>query len=89
MKGAIEVLTRYMAEELGARKITANVIAPGAIATVFSGGMVRDNPQVNRTAASMTALGRVGLSDDGGGAVAMHHRGISVTTQLLIATSRR
>ena len=71
MKGAVEVLTRYMAKELSARKITANVIAPGAIATDFSGGMVRDNPEVNRMVTSMTALGRVGEADDIGGAVAM------------------
>ena len=71
MKGAVEVLTRYMAKELSARKITANVIAPGAIATDFSGGMVRDNPEVNRMVASMTALGRAGMPDDIGAAVAM------------------
>lgn len=71
MKGAVEVLTRYQAKELGARKITANVIAPGAIETDFSGGMVRDNPDVNRMVASMTALGRAGLPDDIGAAVAM------------------
>lgn len=70
MKGAVEVLTRYQAKELGARKITANVIAPGAIETDFGGGMVRDNPDMNRMIASMTALGRVGLPDDIGGAVA-------------------
>ena len=71
MKAAVEVLTRYMAKELGARKITANVVAPGAIATDFSGGIVRDNPELNRMVASMTALGRVGQADDVGGAVAM------------------
>ena len=71
MKGAVEVLTRYMAKELSARKITANVIAPGAIATDFSGGMVRDNPELNKQVAMMTALGRVGQPDDVGGAVAM------------------
>jgi NAD(P)-dependent dehydrogenase (short-subunit alcohol dehydrogenase family) len=71
MKAAVETLTRYMAKELGARKITANVIAPGAVATDFSGGMVRDNPEVNKMVSSMTALGRVGLPDDIGGAVAM------------------
>jgi NAD(P)-dependent dehydrogenase (short-subunit alcohol dehydrogenase family) len=57
--------------DLGSRKITANVIAPGAIETDFSGGLVRDNPEVNRMVASMTALGRAGLPDDIGGAVAM------------------
>lgn len=71
MKGAVEILTRYMAKELGGRKITANVIAPGAIATDFSGGLVRDNPEVNRMVSSMTALGRVGQPDDVGGAVAL------------------
>ena len=47
MKGAVEVLTRYLAKELGARRIVANTVAPGAIATDFSGGMVRDNPEIN------------------------------------------
>jgi NAD(P)-dependent dehydrogenase (short-subunit alcohol dehydrogenase family) len=71
MKSAVETFTRYLAKELGPRKITANVIAPGAIETDFSGGMVRDNPDMNRMVASTTALGRVGLPDDIGGAVAM------------------
>jgi NAD(P)-dependent dehydrogenase (short-subunit alcohol dehydrogenase family) len=71
MKAAVETLTRYLAQELGPRRITANVIAPGAIATDFSGGVVRDNPELNRQIASMTALGRVGLPDDVGRAVAM------------------
>lgn len=70
MKGGIETLTRYMAKELGARQITANVIAPGAIETDFGGGTVRDNKQINAFIASQTALGRVGLPDDVGGAVA-------------------
>ncbi|EXU76387.1 SDR family NAD(P)-dependent oxidoreductase [Erwinia mallotivora] len=71
VKGAIEVLTRYQAKELGARGITANVLAPGAIETDFSGGMVRDNPQVNAFVSSITALGRPGLPDDIGDAVAL------------------
>lgn len=70
MKGAIEVLTRYMAKELGARKITANVVAPGAIESDFAGGLVRDNKEINKFIASQTALGRVGLPDDIGAAVA-------------------
>lgn len=71
MKAAVETFTRYLANELGSRKITANVIAPGAIETDFSGGVVRDNPGLNKMIASTTALGRVGLPDDIGGAVAM------------------
>jgi NAD(P)-dependent dehydrogenase (short-subunit alcohol dehydrogenase family) len=71
MKGGIEVLTRYMAKELGPRGIAVNTIAPGAIETDFNGGMVRDNKQLNAGIAAQTALGRVGLPDDVGGAVAM------------------
>jgi len=70
MKGAVEVLTRYLAKELGPRRITVNVVAPGAIETDFGGGTVRDNPEVNKFIAGQTALGRVGLPDDIGGAVA-------------------
>lgn len=69
-KGAVEVLTRYMAKELGERQIRVNVVAPGAIATDFGGGTVRDNPQINQTVAANTALGRVGQADDVGAAVA-------------------
>ena len=70
MKGAVEVLTRYLAKELGARGIAVNTVAPGAIATDFSGGMVRDNPEINKRVADMTALGRVGQPDDIGPMIA-------------------
>lgn len=70
MKGGIEVLTRYLAKELGARGISAITVAPGAIETDFGGGGVRDNPEINQAIAAQTALGRVGLPDDIGGAVA-------------------
>jgi len=69
LKGAVEVLTRYLAKELGPRRITANVVAPGAIETDFGGGHIRDNEGVNANIASLTALGRVGLPDDIGGVV--------------------
>ena len=69
-KGAIEVLTRYMAVELRSRRITVNVVAPGAIATDFGGGAVRDNAEVNKQVASQIALGRVGQAEDIGPVVA-------------------
>src|SRR5580704_16378794 len=70
MKGAVEVLTRSLALELGPRKIAVNTVAPGAVATDFSGGVVRDNPEVNKRIAEMTALGRVGLPEDLGPMIA-------------------
>ena len=69
MKGGVEVLTRYLAKELGARGIAVNTLAPGAIETDFGGGAVRDNAQLNSMIASQTALGRVGQPDDIGGAI--------------------
>lgn len=70
LKGAIEVLSRYLAKELGGRRIAVNSVAPGAIQTDFSGGVVRDNPGVNKVVSDMTALGRPGLPDDIGPMVA-------------------
>ena len=70
MKGAIEVLSRYLAKELGSRGITVNVVAPGAIETDFGGGAVRYNAQLNAFVAAQTALGRVGVPDDIGPLVA-------------------
>jgi NAD(P)-dependent dehydrogenase (short-subunit alcohol dehydrogenase family) len=70
LKGAVEVLTRYLAKELAGRRITANTVAPGAIQTDFSGGIVRDNPAVNKMVSDATALGRPGLPDDIGPMIA-------------------
>ena len=69
MKGAVEVFTRYLAKELGPRKITVNTLAPGAINTDFNKDRFDAMPQVVEFIASQTALGRVGESDDIGGAI--------------------
>jgi NAD(P)-dependent dehydrogenase (short-subunit alcohol dehydrogenase family) len=68
MKTAVEAFTLYLAKELGSRRIRVNTLAPGAIETDFGGGVVRDNKDLNHHIASVTALGRVGLPDDIGGA---------------------
>ncbi|WP_420594886.1 SDR family NAD(P)-dependent oxidoreductase [Deinococcus sp.] len=70
MKGALEVLTRYLASDLGPRGITVNTVAPGPVATDFSGGVVRDNPEINKRVAAVTALGRAGVPDDIGPMIA-------------------
>ena len=69
MKGAIEVFTRYLAKELGPRRIRVNVLAPGAIETDFNNATIRNNPQVKAMIASNTSLGRVGEAKDIGGIV--------------------
>ncbi|AIA72036.1 probable short chain dehydrogenase [Pectobacterium atrosepticum SCRI1043] len=69
-KAAVEMLSVYMARELGPRGITVNTVAPGAIETDFGGGLVRDNADVNAQFATMTALGRVGVPDDIGPMIA-------------------
>jgi NAD(P)-dependent dehydrogenase (short-subunit alcohol dehydrogenase family) len=69
MKGAIEVFTRYLAKELGPKKITVNVVAPGPVETDFNNGGNRDIPEHNKFLASQTALGRVGHADDIGGVI--------------------
>lgn len=70
VKGAVEVLSVYLAKELGSRGIAVNTVAPGAIATDFGGGAVRDNPEINKMFADMTALGRAGVPDDIGPMIA-------------------
>jgi len=70
MKGAVETLTKYLAKELGAKGITANVVAPGPIETDFNGAAIRNNPQMKERLSAMSPLGRVGAADDIGGVVA-------------------
>ena len=69
-KGAVEVLTRYMAQELGERGIAVNAIAPGATGTDFAGGVMKSNEDVREAIGGMVALGRIGEPDDIGGAIA-------------------
>jgi NAD(P)-dependent dehydrogenase (short-subunit alcohol dehydrogenase family) len=70
IKAAVEALSRNMAFELAPRRIAVNVVAPGPIATDFSGGVVRDNPEMGKVLAAHTALGRVGLPEDIGPMIA-------------------
>ena len=70
MKGAIEVFTKYLAKELGAKGIGANVVAPGPIETDFNSGAIRNNPQTKERLSSLSPLGRVGIANDIGGVVA-------------------
>ena len=64
VKGAVEVFTRYLAKELGPRRISVNVVAPGATGTGFGGGALRDNDQVRQHLSGVIALGRVGEPED-------------------------
>ena len=70
LKAAVEVFTKYVAKEFGARGIRANIVAPGAIETDFNGGAIRNNPQMKAFLASQSPLGRVGNADDIGSVVA-------------------
>jgi NAD(P)-dependent dehydrogenase (short-subunit alcohol dehydrogenase family) len=70
LKGAVEVLAKYAAKELGSRGIRANVVAPGPVETDFNNAAIRSNPQLKTTLAAQSALGRVGNADDIGGVVA-------------------
>jgi NAD(P)-dependent dehydrogenase (short-subunit alcohol dehydrogenase family) len=70
MKGAIETLTRYQAKELGARGISVNVFAPGATATEFGGGHLRNNEELRKFLSAQTAMGRVGEAEDIGSSIA-------------------
>jgi NAD(P)-dependent dehydrogenase (short-subunit alcohol dehydrogenase family) len=70
LKGAVEVFTRYVAQEFGNRGIRSNIVAPGPIETDFNNALIRSNPQMKSILAGRTALGRVGNADDVGGVVA-------------------
>jgi len=70
MKGGVEVLTKYLAKELGSRGIKANIVAPGPIETDFNNAGIRNNPQMKAALSSMSPLQRVGAADDIGGVIA-------------------
>jgi NAD(P)-dependent dehydrogenase (short-subunit alcohol dehydrogenase family) len=69
-KGAVEILTRYQALELGARGIAVNAVAPGPTGTDFGGGYLRDDEELRARLSSLTAMGRVGVPEDIGAAIA-------------------
>jgi NAD(P)-dependent dehydrogenase (short-subunit alcohol dehydrogenase family) len=70
VKGGVEVLTRYLALELGGRGIRVNTVAPGAVATDFRGGALRDSPEARKAIAAFSPFGRVAVADDIGTAIA-------------------
>ena len=70
MKGAIETFTKYLAKDVGVRGITANVVAPGPIETDFNNAAIRSNPERKAAMGAMTAMGRVGQTEDIGGVIA-------------------
>ncbi|MFF2600190.1 SDR family NAD(P)-dependent oxidoreductase [Streptomyces californicus] len=69
-KGAVEILTRYLAKELGPRGIAVNALAPGATGTDFGGGGVRDDDGMRSMLSGVTAMGRPGEPEDIGAAAA-------------------
>jgi len=70
MKGAVEIFTKYLAKELGARGIRSNVVAPGPVETDFNNAAIRNNPQMKGFLGTMSPLGRVGQADDIGSVIA-------------------
>lgn len=70
MKAAVETWTMYLAKELGPRGIAVNVIAPGATATDFAGGVIRDDDAYRGMILPTVAMGRIGEPHDIGAAVA-------------------
>ena len=70
MKAAVEAFTRYLAKELGERRITANVVAPGPVETDMNRERFEDSPQMVEMLSGLTALGRIGRPDDVGGVIA-------------------
>ena len=69
MKGAMEILTKYLAKELGSRGIRSNIVAPGPVETDFNNAAIKNNPQFKTMLGNMSPLGRVGAADDLGGVI--------------------
>lgn len=67
-KGGLEVMTRYMAKEFGARGIRVNAVSPGPIRTELGGGL---NDEFEALLSAQTALGRVGEPEEVARVVAM------------------
>ena len=62
-KGAIDVLSRTLAQALGPRGITVNTVTPGVIDT-DTGAWMHSSAEVEAAIVSATALGRVGQPAD-------------------------
>jgi glucose 1-dehydrogenase len=68
-KGALRMLMRDLAVELGPSGITVNNVAPGAIETPINKSLLEDKPKLNALLANIP-LGRLGTPDDVAGVVA-------------------
>ncbi|MEV7990623.1 SDR family oxidoreductase [Streptomyces sp. NPDC086077] len=71
LKGAMVVLSRYMAKEFSARGIRVNSVAPGATRTRFADDAFAKHPEIIPELAKTFALGRIGEPDDIGMAIAV------------------
>lgn len=70
MKAAVEMFTKHVAKDFGARGIRANIVAPGPIETDFNNAAIRSNPEMKTRLSSLSPLGRVGYANDVGPVVA-------------------
>lgn len=63
-KGALDVFTLTLAKAVGGRGITVNSVAPGIVDTDMNASWLRGDEAAQRSAAALSALGRVGRPED-------------------------